>query len=434
MKPVLVLGCCAALLLGCRRGNESFCPAPAIEIDPETIPDGDNQTDVTVTVTNKKPDPSREVVTELYADSGTFGDPFALETTYTCAYDVVGEVELCVDAAYGPPNQSDRGSSTELIGAALDYIRAPHAYFVRPEDCLETDCATVVCPEEKNACPEISALTVEPEIVAEGETATVTVTADDPDDNPAPLVTTLQASAGSFADRFAAETTYACDPEVGGTIEICVLASDGDDSCDVSLCVTAQCPGPLPDNVCPVIRDLTATPIEIPPNERQSLIEVDAVDPDEKPGPLMTKLSASAGTFEDRDAATTLFTCGAPGPTEICVEVSDGDRPCNKERCITVQCPSTVPDNFCPKLYVLNALPSTIPAGETSTEIQVRAEDNDDGPLPLTTTLYSSRGIFDNVNAENTVYHCERSGLNEICVDATDGACVKTRCTDVICP
>ena len=77
---------------------------------------------------------------------------------------------------------------------------------------------------------------------------------------------------------------------------------------------------------------------------------------------------------------------------------------------------------------------SASPAGESSTEIQVRAEDNDDGPLPLTTTLYASRGTFDNVHGENTVYHCERSGLNEICVDATDGACVKTLCVDVLCP
>ena len=55
-------------------------------------------------------------------------------------------------------------------------------------------------------------------------------------------------------------------------------------------------------------------------------IEVDAFDPDMKPEPLRTFLSSDSGTFEDRDAMTTLFTCGNPGATEICVRATDGDR------------------------------------------------------------------------------------------------------------
>lgn len=435
MHPVLLLCLCAWLGLGC-KGSDPVCPVPGLEVDPEIIPAGDNQAAVTVFTTNPNPDNGREVVTELYADSGTFEDPYAAATIYACAYDVVGEVEVCVDASYGPPAGEGLGGLADGVGAAIESIRAPTAYFARPEDCLQTACKTVVCPEDKNACPVITDLTVTPETIATGQAATVQLAAADPDEAPAPLVTTLQASAGSFGDRFAMDTTYSCDPEVGGTVEICALATDGDDNCDVSQCVTVQCPGPPPSNECPVIRDLTADPLVVPINERQSVITVDAFDPDAvNPEPLRTTLSApNGGTFDDRHAAMTLFTCGAPGPAEVCVEATDGDRSCDKERCITVQCPSTVEDNLCPKLYVLNALPSTIPAGETSTEIQVRAQDGDAGPLPLTTTLYSLRGTFDDPHAANTRYHCERAGLNEVCADATDGACVKTLCMDVICP
>ena len=432
-NPVIVLAC-VALLFGC-RADDSFCPAPTVEVDPVTIPTGQNDTEVTVTVDNPNPDNGREVLTELYAESGAFDDAEALLTTYTCAHDATGEVEICVDAVYGPPIGPGPGIAGEAIAAAVEYLRAPTADFIRPEDCLETDCTTVACPEDKNLCPVIEDFTVEPEVIMEGETATVRVVAQDPDLQPAPLVTTFIASAGSFDNRHASEAIYTCDEGIGGPIEICVEASDGDDSCDVFECLTVQCPGPIPDNVCPVIRDLTSTPKIIPPGLDQALITVDAFDPDAvNPEPLVTTLSASLGVFGDKNADETLYTCGSPGPAEICVKASDGDRNCDKDRCITVQCPSTVPDNFCPKLYVINAIPSTIPEGQTSTEVFNQAEDNDGGPLPLVTTFRALRGIFDNPNASQTIYRCERSGLNEICVDASDGACEKTLCMDVTCP
>jgi hypothetical protein len=429
---VLVITCGVPLVTGC-RGDDSYCPAPAVSVNPAEIPAGDNETAVTVSVNNPNPNNGREVLTELYADSGVFGDNKALQTTYTCAHDISGEVEICVDAAYGPPIGPGPGS--ELVAAAWEYVRgAPTGYFVRPEDCLETSCATVVCPENKNACPAISELSVTPEVLTAGQRASVRVVADDPDDNPAPLLTTLSATAGSFADKYARETTYTCDPALGGQVEICVLASDGDERCDQTRCVTVECPGTAPDNTCPVIRDLSATPLVVPADERQTLIEVDAIDPDMMPEELRTILSASTGTFDDRNASATLFTCGAPGAADITVRATDGDRRCDKERTITVQCPSTVADNLCPKLYVINAIPSTIPEGRNWTEVQTRAEDFGDGPLDLVTTFYAFRGSFDDPNAKDTIYRCERSGLQEICVDAHDGACVKTLCMDVICP
>ncbi len=244
INAALVLACSALLLTGCHHGDSS-CPAASLKVDPQTIPSGENETLVTLSVSNPSPDNGRDVHTELYADSGTFLDPFAQETTYSCAYDISGEVEICVDVTYGPPPGTS-ASASEAIGANVQYIRAPTAYFNNPDDCSETRCATVVCPADKNACPVISDLSVEPKVILEAQTAAVVVVAEDPDANPAPLVTTLSATAGTFGARQARETTYMCDPTVGGTIEICVKAADGDDNCDVSRCVTVECPGPPP--------------------------------------------------------------------------------------------------------------------------------------------------------------------------------------------
>jgi hypothetical protein len=92
------------------------------------------------------------------------------------------------------------------------------------------------------------------------------------------------------------------------------------------------------------------------------------------------------------------------------------------------------PDNLCPKFFVLNAIPSNIPSGQSTTDVEVRADDPDEGPLPLVTTLYALSGSFEDVHAPETVYTCADPGLIEICADASDGACVKTLCIDVRCP
>lgn len=64
------------------------------------------------------------------------------------------------------------------------------------------------------------------------------------------------------------------------------------------------------------------------------------------PGPdngLTSTLYAPAGlgTFADPNASSTTFDCDPlfPGPTEICVVVSDGDNDCDQMRCVTIDCP-----------------------------------------------------------------------------------------------
>lgn len=100
-------------------------------------------------------------------------------------------------------------------------------------------------------------------------------------------------------------------------------------------------------------------------------------------------------------------------------------------------------DNLCPRLFVINAIPSTIPPGNTTTMVETRGQDTDGVPMPLVLTLRALWGSFantdniqlpNNVVAQNATYICDRPGSVELCVDATDGACVKTLCTNVSCP
>jgi hypothetical protein len=396
------------------------------------IPEGVSGTDLFVDVYIPYPVDGLVVVTELSALSGTFDDPFARATTYACAHDISGPVEVCV---------------------RTEYVRLSD-----PLDCSTLNCTVVTCPVDKNECPEVSSLTIDPmvpTIVPEGETATITVVADDPDDNPEALVTTLTARHGTIADANATEATYTCDAGVGGAIPICVDASDG--ACTDTVCELVRCPGKPLENTCPIIQDVSADPNPIPHGEDESSIVVTALDPDESPEPLSIKWTSDGGGFEDPHEPETTFICGEAGPVEVCVEVSDGDSNClelpDAKRCIDIQCPGDIVTNLCPNLNVINVEPdSTIPPGTNWTTVQTRSWDTDQKPFPMTLTLTALWGSFDdtenmscpeitldcphssNVVFQNAIYICDRPGEVELCVDATDGACVKTLCTNVTCP
>lgn len=120
-------------------------------------------------------------------------------------------------------------------------------------------------------------------------------------------------------------------------------------------------------NYCPQLIWLGATPPVITPggpaviNVQTSSFDLDstcgdncdpqtcdfsAVPPTCTAGPdigLTSTLSAPSGngSFGDANGFDTTYTCDplAPGPTEICVVVTDGDLECDQARCITVQCP-----------------------------------------------------------------------------------------------
>jgi hypothetical protein len=429
---------CALLFVGC-RGDNDFCPKPGLIAEPQEIPSGQNQTALSVEISAFT---GFETVTELTAENGSIADRFARQTTYTCAYDASGPVEICVNATYSEVTGAETSEGSG-VGASYEYLRKPHVRLPNPLECSETRCIEVVCPEEKNACPVITSFAVQPMVLGEGETATIELVAEDPDDNPESLSTTLSARHGTILDPNATTTTYACDPDVGGVIEICVLASDGDSSCDVERCSSVQCPGEPLENTCPIIESLSATPTVIPVGDATTTVRVDAMDPDDFPVPLRIELSSETGVFDDRFSSNTTFTCGDSGPVQICAKANDGDPDCDETSCITVQCPSDIPPNLCPQLFIINGVPRVVPSGQTSTQVQTRGQDTDGLPQPLTLTLNALWGTFENtenileprnVVAQNAIYVCDRPGRVEVCVDATDGACTKTLCDNLVCP
>jgi hypothetical protein len=268
-SPSSVVVCCALLIVAC-RGTPSDCPEATVTADPQEIPAGTSETDLFVTVHIQNPVDGLVAVTELSADSGTIADPFARAAQYACAHDIFGKVEVCVETRY-VDGDAEGGAPSE----------AP------PLDCSHTSCTDVVCPEDKNVCPEVSSLTIDPMVpmvVPEGETASITVVAHDPDDNPAALVTTLTALHGTIADPNATEATYACDRNVGGVIPICVEASDG--ACTERVCEQVRCPGEPLENTCPIIESMSADPNPIPPRTDSSTVVVTALDPDGFPEAL----------------------------------------------------------------------------------------------------------------------------------------------------
>ena len=433
----LVIGC-ALLGMSCRGGDE-LCPAPVLTAEPQELPEGVAETLVVVDVEGFD---GFQTATKLRSIGGTFEDEFAAETVFTCAYNASGPVEICVDALYAEIGDDNASESSE-VSAASEYLRRPHVLLANPITCAETTCIDVICPTSRNACPEVSSLTVEPMVLEEGETATIMVVAEDPDDGPEDLVTTLTARHGTIADPNASTATYTCDPEVGGVIEICVAASDGDDTCEVERCTTVRCPGEPLENTCPIITSVTANPAEIPAGESTTIVAVDSSDPDDFPVPLRNEWSAGSGVFEDRFAETTRFRCGESGPVEVCARANDGDPDCNVSSCVTVQCPAGIRPNLCPELFVINSIPRSIPLGQNSTRVETRGQDTDGLPSPLTLSLSTLWGTFENTDniqeplnvvAQNATYICDRPGLVEVCVDATDGACTKTRCDTIICP
>jgi hypothetical protein len=111
-----------------------------------------------------------------------------------------------------------------------------------------------------------------------------------------------------------------------------------------------------------------------------------------------------------------------------------------------------IDNNVCPNLNIINAIPSVIPPGATSTRVETRARETDGLPMPVLLTLSALWGSFENtenlscpvftvdclqspdVVFQDATYICDRPGAVELCVEATDGACVKTLCTNVLCP
>jgi hypothetical protein len=186
-------------------------------------------------------------------------------------------------------------------------------------------------------------------------------------------------------------------------------------------------------------------------------VSVVAIDVDDYPEPLTIEWTSEGGDFVDPALPDATFTCTEPGDVEVCVEVYDGDPSCLEEpdarRCMTIRCPEELTPNICPNLVSIAVISWTPAHPSTSTqEVQTRAIETDSKPLSLLLTLSALWGRFEedetqqcpertlecphseNVRFQDAIYICDRPGEVELCVDATDGACTKTLCTNAVCP
>jgi len=92
---------------------------------------------------------------------------------------------------------------------------------------------------DSNRCPTVHLLSVIPDHLEPGEEAVVQVLAADPDSDES--FTELRASAGTFGDATALETTYVCDGP--GEQHIGVIVTDGSDECEKTKTVPVFCAG-----------------------------------------------------------------------------------------------------------------------------------------------------------------------------------------------
>lgn len=95
---------------------------------------------------------------------------------------------------------------------------------------------------QDNICPIINSINVVPQTIAVGQTAQVSVNAQDPELGT--LTYDWTSLAGTFADPTAAATTYTCTQPINHNVDI--LVSDGDSFCDQSRLLNVTC---VPD-VC----------------------------------------------------------------------------------------------------------------------------------------------------------------------------------------
>jgi hypothetical protein len=313
-------GCCVVLLCasavtacgggdtenggsGSGGSNGDACPTvDALEANPTEIPPG--QLTSTITVRASDPVTERPVATMLRSPDGTFDDPTAQSTTFTCDPYAEGPVDVCVDA------QVEEGSAGE--------------------PCVTAECIDVTCPE--NQCPIIERFqAVRGTAPGELGTATIFVEVRDPDGRPEGLSLALWAEAGTFKDPSSFESKYWCDlARHGEPIDICLLVSDGDESCDQTACIEVEC------NICPTLNAFNAIPSAIP-DPNKMLVQWRGADADEGPQPLTAQFTSASGSFDDPTAMDSVFTCDKSGPVEMCVEIADGI--CAKSRCMAVLCP-----------------------------------------------------------------------------------------------
>jgi len=138
---------------------------------------------------------------------------------------------------------------------------------------------------------------------------------------------------------------------VSGTASDGVTVCDGtatfdvtDPSVPLTLVVHLECAVPSGDlsfeaavNICPVIDDLTASPVNLKLGGVASLSVV-AHDSDSGPSALAYSWTVNGVTLPNKIAPTLSFTCSSLGPVTLGARVTDGDPACPDTATVNVSC------------------------------------------------------------------------------------------------
>jgi hypothetical protein len=99
-------------------------------------------------------------------------------------------------------------------------------------------------------------------------------------------------------------------------------------------------------NVCPTIDGINATPAEVFVGSSIAVVAA-AHDTDGGPSALTYAWTTSSGALTDSSAASTRFTCTAPGTVTISLSASDGDSACAATSSVTLTCTALTAQASC---------------------------------------------------------------------------------------
>ena len=134
-------------------------------------------------------------------------------------------------------------------------------------------------------------------------------------------------------------------------------------------------------NNCPRLHFLNAVPDEVPPEGSAVTVLVSDADGDT----VTTALTATGGSFLDRFAQSTIYTCdNANGSQTISVTVSDGDAPCDKTKSFEVECAASE----------LRPLPDIYTTGNAINYSAFRAGGPDAGEIPNEADILEDLGLL----------------------------------------
>jgi hypothetical protein len=176
-------------------------------------------------------------------------------------------------------------------------------------------------------------------------------------------------------------------------------------------------------DVCPNIDGIDTNPQETTVGNSVMLI-AHTTDVDPK-ATVTFSWTAPSGTFAPADAATTSFTCTAPGSVLVSLDITDGV--CGDSSSLLVQCDESTgtavvdagPASWiCPSIDGINASPQETTVGNS---VSLHADASSFYDNPITYVWTAPSGTFSAPNAADTDFTCTVKGPVDATLNIMDG-------------